>query len=55
MVATYVGGNNEIVRHRVTGLLVKANDRKSLVIVVVKLTKDDVMREKLGAVTRDLW
>ena len=51
-VATAVGGNAEIVRDGVTGLLVPAQDSQALAEALMRLLKDPELAKRLGSVGR---
>lgn len=55
MVATDVGGNNEVVRPGETGMLVQPGDRAALAGAVVELLKDDEGRREMGRAAHRLW
>src|SRR3990172_2167039 len=48
MVATDVGGNSEVVRDGVTGILVPPEDPERLACAIIRILKDDDLREKTG-------
>ncbi|OGP13278.1 MAG: hypothetical protein A2052_02165 [Deltaproteobacteria bacterium GWA2_54_12] len=48
MVATDVGGNSEVVRDGVTGILVPPEDPERLACAIIRILKDDDLREKAG-------
>jgi glycosyltransferase involved in cell wall biosynthesis len=48
MVATDVGGNSEVVRDGVTGILVPPEDTESLAGAIIRMLKDDEFRKEAG-------
>jgi glycosyltransferase involved in cell wall biosynthesis len=54
MVATDVGGNREIVRHNVSGLLVPHGDARSLADALALLAANKTLRDRMGCAAR-LW
>lgn len=54
IVATDVGGNNELIREGQTGLLVPKNDPQALCHALLRLLGDAGLRVSLGAAARDL-
>ena len=54
MVATDVPGCRSVVRHRQTGLLVKAKDSTALAAAIKVLIKDKNMRQKMGRAARQM-
>ena len=47
-VATEVGGNPEVIDHRVNGFLVPSKNQEELASKIIKLLKDKDLREKMG-------
>jgi L-malate glycosyltransferase len=52
-VATYVGGNSEVVENRVNGLLVKPNDPAALADAISSLLENPHFASQLGAAARE--
>ena len=48
MVATDAGGNSEVVRDGVTGILVPPEDTERLAGAIIRMLKDDDLRKKAG-------
>ena len=55
IVATSVGGNSEVVRDGVTGLLVPPENPKKLYGALMKVLSDQELKEKLGAGSYNLF
>jgi len=52
VVATRVGGNQEVVRHGETGMLIESQDDEALVGAVTRLLTDNALRKSLGDAAR---
>jgi len=55
MVATNVGGNPEVVHDGVTGILVPPEDHERLTDAIIRMLKDDGLREKAGKAALSLF
>lgn len=55
MVATNVGGNREVVHDGVTGILVPPEDHERLSNAIIRMLKDDGLREKTGKAALSLF
>ncbi len=55
MVATNVGGNPEVVRDGVTGILVPPENAEELAVAIIRMLKDDGFREKAGKEASNLF
>jgi glycosyltransferase involved in cell wall biosynthesis/SAM-dependent methyltransferase len=53
VVATNIGGTNELIAHGQTGLLAEKNDDKELAVCVLKVLRDIRYGEELGAAGRE--
>jgi glycosyltransferase involved in cell wall biosynthesis len=53
IIASDVGGNNELIVNDENGYLIKGDDIDGLAKYMVKLIEDDELREKMGAKSRD--
>jgi len=48
-----LGGNREVVRHDVDGLVVPADDRRGLAEAIHRVLRDEALRSRLAAVARE--
>jgi len=55
MVATRVGGNPEVVHEGITGILVPPEDHDKLADAIIRMLKDDHLREKAGKAALSLF